>query len=289
MLQLSQGLCSTRTRAAWLLQEMQHQEVLTYAAAVAYRFGVAFLPCLVGALALLGVLHVSPPPGLVTHGPLARVVPRTVRHTIAAAWLSLAVHRHPALFSAGEAGFVVGMAGVVRQLEAAMDRIAKVPWGQKPRGWRSYVRSLILGIGLGVVVMGGLGILSLPLGLLARVLPVPLRLIGPLRLGRWGILILGVGFLSEALYVVLPHCPRTWRWVDPGAFTAVALWVAGSAAFSLYLAHVPTYQDLYGGLAAILIGGLYAYWVALAFLLGAVVSMSSDDHGSGMVKSRRIS
>jgi membrane protein len=91
-----------------------------------------------------------------------------------------------------------------------------------------------------------------------------------LLLARWpGLALLTVAALAT-IYRLAPcrEKPR-WRWVLPGAVAATALWLAGSAAFSRYVAHFPAYNAMLGALGAVMLILSWFYLASFAVLLGA--------------------
>ena len=63
-----------------------------------------------------------------------------------------------------------------------------------------------------------------------------------------------------------------WRWVSWGAAVAVVLWLAASAAFSLYVSHFSHYHETYGALAGVAILLLWLYLSSFIALLGAEIN-----------------
>ena len=59
------------------------------------------------------------------------------------------------------------------------------------------------------------------------------------------------------------------RWVTPGAIVAAVLWLLGSAAFSLYVAKVGSYDKTYGPLGAVVVFLMWLFISALTVLIGA--------------------
>ncbi|WP_309089569.1 YihY/virulence factor BrkB family protein [Phenylobacterium sp.] len=60
-----------------------------------------------------------------------------------------------------------------------------------------------------------------------------------------------------------------WRWITPGSIAAILLWVAASAAFSIYVANFANYEKTYGSLGAVIGFMMWLYFSAQVVLLGA--------------------
>lgn len=74
------------------------------------------------------------------------------------------------------------------------------------------------------------------------------------------------------LYIAVPNCKVQFRYGFIGALTAGVLFEIAKYLFTFYVTHFPTYEFLYGALAAIPIFLLWVYVCWLITLIGAVVS-----------------
>ncbi|MDW8479975.1 MAG: YihY family inner membrane protein [Xanthomonadales bacterium] len=75
-------------------------------------------------------------------------------------------------------------------------------------------------------------------------------------------------------YVVVPNTQVPLRHAALGAALATALFLGAKAAFTAYLAHWPTYQQIYGAVAVVPIFLLWIYLAWLVVLLGASLTAS---------------
>ncbi len=66
--------------------------------------------------------------------------------------------------------------------------------------------------------------------------------------------------------------PAKWRWIVPGAFAALVLWIAISIMFSLYVSHIFVYNTTYGSLSAIVVFLMWLYLSCYVMLLGAMLN-----------------
>jgi membrane protein len=93
---------------------------------------------------------------------------------------------------------------------------------------------------------------------------------GLVRLLPFALLVLGL----MALYVIMPARPARWRPALAGAVVAALLFEVLKRLFALYVAEFPSYEALYGALAAL---PLFLVWMYLAWgvvLFGAEVAAS---------------
>jgi membrane protein len=97
------------------------------------------------------------------------------------------------------------------------------------------------------------------------------------------ILILAAMLLAFAfIYAFAPdHKPFAWKYITPGAVTAVVLWLAFSFGFRVYLAYFDSYAKTYGSLGAIIILLLWLYLTALVILIGGVINSVADKIAAG--------
>jgi membrane protein len=87
---------------------------------------------------------------------------------------------------------------------------------------------------------------------------------------KWPVLLIVVMSMFALLYYVAPNVRQPkFRWVTPGGVLAVLLWVAASAGFGLYIAHLGSYDKTYGTLASVIVFLVWAWITNLALLLGA--------------------
>lgn len=100
-----------------------------------------------------------------------------------------------------------------------------------------------------------------------------------ISIGRWPalatLMVIGLGLL----YRYAPcRRPAKWRWVSAGAITASVLWLAGSAAFSFYVEHAPSYGQTFGTLGGVMLLLTWLFLSAFAVLLGAEVNAELERH-----------
>jgi membrane protein len=89
-------------------------------------------------------------------------------------------------------------------------------------------------------------------------------------IAKWPGLAICVMLAVALLYYMTPNVrqPR-FRWVSPGAFVAIVVWVAASVGFAFYVANFGTYNRTYGSLAAVIVALLWLWLTNVALLLGA--------------------
>ncbi|MEV6319046.1 YihY/virulence factor BrkB family protein [Streptomyces sp. NPDC051776] len=88
-------------------------------------------------------------------------------------------------------------------------------------------------------------------------------------IGKWPVLVLLVTLMIALLYWAAPNVRgRGFRWVTPGSFLALLIWLAASAGFAAYVANFGSYNKTYGALAGVIIFLVWLWLSNLAILLG---------------------
>ena len=88
-------------------------------------------------------------------------------------------------------------------------------------------------------------------------------------IAKWPVLFVLVALMIAILYWAAPNVRgRGFRWVSPGSFLAVLIWLAASAGFAVYVTHFGSYNKTYGTLAGVIIFLVWLWLSNLAILLG---------------------
>lgn len=93
------------------------------------------------------------------------------------------------------------------------------------------------------------------------------------KIVQWPIALLFVLTTFNLVYNFAPNIPaHARRFVTPGAFAGVGLWLAVSFGFRLYLGFFNSYSVTYGSLGAVIILMLWFYLSGVAILIGGEVN-----------------
>jgi membrane protein len=245
----------------------QHN-LLTYATAIALQLLVAMVALAFLALALLRPLGQQTlwlhtvVPVLAAHLPL--------RWLLAVSW---SVHREMSSDGVSLIVFAALLAvwevsGSVRAVMSALNRIYGVtePRGTVHRFALSFALALALTVLLVAAVLIGAGAFAVPSTAAAAVQ----RVIVPALI---------VYAVIAMLVLVAPAQRQPWRWVSVGSIGIVLIWLAVSAAFSLWIGQVVNLRTPEGMLALFLATVSYLYVSAIAFLIGAGVDQLIREGG----------
>ncbi|RZB14067.1 YihY/virulence factor BrkB family protein [Streptomyces sp. F001] len=91
-------------------------------------------------------------------------------------------------------------------------------------------------------------------------------------IAKWPVLVLLVTFMIAILYRASPNAKvKGWRWITPGSFLALVIWLIASAGFAFYVANFGSYNKTYGTMAGVIVFLIWLWISNLAILLGLEV------------------
>lgn len=253
----------------------EDDDVLTYAGSLAFHGVLALFPLLVFLFAVLSFFDLSQLMEPILS--LSRqLLPSEGMAQITAVLDDVQRGRKTELLSVGALGAIWAASGGIRSAMSALNHAYDVP---KPRTtWKRYLLSLAYTLALALLAIVAASVLLigdhaaswLSAGLGSdRAVPLAwtvLRL--PLAAGLMMV-------ATAVAYSALPNLPG-FRWITPGAVLAVALWLALSFAFRLYIENFGRYNVLYGSLGAVIVLLLYLWLSAIALLVGGEVNAVID-------------
>lgn len=256
------------------VKQLKSDNVPIIAAGVAFYWFLALLPALAAVISVYGI--VADPNDVARQldsflGALPRDAADFIRSQVeeitgsstGGLGIGVAVSVLAALWSASK-----GMQALVTALNVAYDE-------EETRRFLK-LRGLALALTLGLtaaaaVLVGGMAVLGSVAEDLGTGGDIAVTVL------RWPVLAAVLVLLLAALYRYAPDRDRPrWRWVTPGAGTAVALWVAGSVLFSVYVNNFGSYNETYGTLAAIVVLLLWLYLSAYVIVLGAELDAEAE-------------
>jgi membrane protein len=149
---------------------------------------------------------------------------------------------------------------------------------------RGFVRQRLLGL---IMVLVGIVAFALVFGLLVLGPKLSAWIGGAVGaegavrwawfVGQWPILLVGLLVAFGAVLFLGPDVehPR-WRFLTVGAGIAVALWLAASGGFTIYVSLFGSYNQTWGSLAAVIIMLTWLWLSALALLFAAEVDSETE-------------
>jgi membrane protein len=90
------------------------------------------------------------------------------------------------------------------------------------------------------------------------------------NIAKWPVLAILLGLAIALLYWASPNVRQLgFRWVTPGSFLAIIVWVLATLGFAFYVANFASYNKVYGSLAAVIVFLVWLWISNIAILLGA--------------------
>ncbi len=88
-------------------------------------------------------------------------------------------------------------------------------------------------------------------------------------IAKWPVLVVLVTIMIAILYWATPNVKgRGFKWVTPGSFLALLIWMIASAGFAFYVANFGSYNKTYGTLAGVIVFLVWLWISNIAILLG---------------------
>jgi membrane protein len=174
-------------------------------------------------------------------------------------------------------GLVIGLAAALWSASAGVGALIEginIAYGTEDK--RNFFKRK--GIALGLTLMALIVAIVMLLAVAAvpviiNNLSLPDQVKTLLQWGRWPVLALLLVIGMAAIDYIAPCRPKPqWRWITPGALTAILLWMAASVLFSVYVTNFGKYNETYGTLGAVIVLLMWLYIGAYATLLGAEIN-----------------
>jgi membrane protein len=251
--------------------EFRDDNLTDWAAALTYYGVLAMFPALIALVSGLGLVGESATQPLIDN--LTALTPSTAGDIIedaienmtssrGAAGLALAIGIAAALWSAS--GYVGGFS-------RASNAIYEVEEGRP--FWKLKPIQIVLTAVL-IVLLALCSIAVLITGPVAeevgKLLGLEDAAVTAWDIAKWPGIALVVITMFAVLYWAAPNVRQPkFRWITPGGVLAVALWLAASGLFALYVANFSSYNATYGTLAGVIIFLVWLWITNVAILLGA--------------------
>lgn len=252
------------------LKEFKKDELTDRAAALTYYSILALFPALLALISLLGIVGQSATQQVLDN--IQKLAPGAARDV-----LSSAVKQMQGNAGLGSIIAIVGLAlalwsasGYVAAFIRSANAVYDVPEG------RPVCKVLPVRVGVTAVLMV-LAVISAVIvvftGGLARQVGTALGVgdtfLTVWSIAKWPVLILLVTVMIAILYWATPNAwVRGFRWITPGSFVALLIWMIASAGFAVYVANFASYNKTYGTFAGVIIFLVWLWITNLAILFG---------------------
>ncbi len=254
------------------VKDFLDNDMMTYAAALAFRVLLALFPFVIFLLTLLGALgrteffnwllgqaQTALPAQAAS---LIEGVINEIRGQPRGGLLSFSI-----LFALWAAS--AGMRSLMNALNAAYDVAESRP------AWKRYLLSILYTIGLAILLIAVMALMVLGPNVMQW-------LAGQIGLSqvvatlwtwlRWPVMVLLVLLSFAIMFKVAPNIDQPFRFVTPGSVIAVVVWILASLGFSYYVGNFGNYGATYGSLGGIVILLLYFFISAAVLLFGAEIN-----------------
>ena len=251
--------------------EFQRDDALGLAAQLAFYLILALFPFILVLVSLMGTFS-SPAFAAQILEYLQSVTPQQVYEiieTYTSPYIS-GDRPAPGLFSLGLAIALWSASGAFAALIDALNKAYDVE-ETRPL-WKVRGIALLMTLGLSVMILIGVLLLVLGPGIGSVIagffgLSSIFELVW--NIARWPAALLFMVLAVALIYYIAPDAGQPFRWITPGGFIGVSLWVLASLGFRLYLSYFNSYDATYGSIGAFIVLLLYLYISSLTILFGA--------------------
>ncbi|MDQ4128782.1 MAG: YihY/virulence factor BrkB family protein [Actinomycetota bacterium] len=180
----------------------------------------------------------------------------------------------PGLLSVGILGTIWATSGAFSALINALNRAYDV---QETRPfWKVRGIAVLMMFGLSALVTTGVLLLVAGPSIgetVAEVFTLDDEFLFVWNIVRWPAALLFMVTTVALLYYFAPDAGQPFRWITPGGFIGVLLWVLASLAFNLYASSdFNNYNETYGSIGTVIILLLYLFISSLSILFGATLN-----------------
>ncbi|MFF7300527.1 YhjD/YihY/BrkB family envelope integrity protein [Streptomyces sp. NPDC008265] len=255
-------------RGTW--KEFTDDELVDRAAALTYYGVLALFPALLVLVSLLGIAGKSATEQVLAN--LQKLAPGSARDVVTDAVQQLQGHAGIGSFVA-VVGLIIAIwsaSGYVAAFIRTSNAVYDMPEGRPV--WK--VLPLRLALTITLMILAVLSALIVVFtGSLARqagaALGVGDTAMTVWSVAKWPVLVLLVTIMIAILYWAAPNAKgRGFKWITPGSFLALLIWMAASAGFAFYVANFGSYNKTYGTLAGVIVFLIWLWITNLAILLG---------------------
>ncbi|MFG1664622.1 YihY/virulence factor BrkB family protein [Streptomyces sp. Y7] len=252
------------------LREFKDDELTDRAAALTYYGILSLFPALLVLVSILGLTGKSATDTVLNN--LQQFTPGAARDIITGAVQQLQNNA-----GVGSIMAIVGVllavwsaSGYVAAFIRAANRVYDIPEGRPV--WK--ILPVRVGVTVVLMVMAVASALIVVFtGALARqagkTLGIGDTALTVWSIAKWPVLVALVTIMIAILYWATPNARvKGFRWITPGSFLALLIWMVASAGFAVYVANFASYNKTYGTMAGVIVFLLWLWISNLAILLG---------------------
>ncbi|SPJ24007.1 YihY/virulence factor BrkB family protein [Palleronia abyssalis] len=265
-------MADTASVAKAVYTQMNDKKLTLIAAGVAFYGLLALFPA-IGAMMAMAGLVADPAQVTETLNSLSGVMPQAAQEIIIGQAREVAGSESGGLGLVAIFGLLITLYSASKGMQALIDGMNLI---NERDDDRSFVKqtalklALTLGLLLGVLLCVAVAVI---VPAVLAWLPLPASTETLVTAARWPVLLVIAAAGIALTYRVGPAGQNTaWRWIVPGAALACLLWLAGTAAFAVYVRLFGSYQETFGALGGVVILLMWLWVSASVVLLGALVA-----------------
>jgi len=254
------------------IRDFSGDDMLTYAAAMAYQVLFALFPFIIFLLALLGFLRI---PGFFDWllNQAQTVLPDQAAGLVEQVVGQIRNQATGGLLSFGIIVTLWVASSAVRMTMHALN-VAYDVEEERP-ALKRYPLSILYTVLLAVLVIAAVGLILVggqAATWLAQQVGIGEAFVAIWNWLRWPVAVVLLVFSLALVYYLFPNTDQPFRLITPGAAIAVAVWIVASLGFSFYVKNFGSYSATYGTLAAVMVLLFYFFISAAVLLFGAEVN-----------------
>jgi membrane protein len=264
-------------KAGWMeilkrsVKQFKHDDLPDRAAALTYFGVLAIFPGMLVLVSILGMLGQSTSNSLLDN--VGQIAPGGVK-TFLTGVIDQVQGKAGAASIAAVIGILIALwsaSGYVAAFMRASNAIYEVDEGRPI--WKLAPTRVLTTLALVIMLVASLIIVvvSGPIAdQIGSALGVGSSLVLVWQIAKWPVLVIIVALMFSLLYKATPNVkqPR-FRWITPGGFLAVIVWLVVSALFAVYVSFSGSYNKTYGSLATVIVFLVWLWISNIAILLGA--------------------
>ena len=268
---------SSRAILKRALKEYKTDNLPDLAAALTYYAILAIFPALLALVSIVGLLNKSTAKSLTDN--IVSVAPGAVRSTLTSIVAQVQTSGNKALIPLiiGVAVALWSASGYVAAFMRAGNAVYDI--GEGRPAWKTLPIRFSITVFI-VIAMAAISVGIVFTGNLARkagsILGLGDTAVTVWNYAKWPVMILLFALVVAVLHWAAPNVRHGFAWVTRGSLLSVALWIAASVLFAVYVAGFSSYNKTYGTFAGIIIFLVWLWISNIALLLGLEYSAESE-------------
>jgi membrane protein len=264
-----------------LWSEIQDDNVMGYAAQLAYYLLFSLFPFFLFLTALIGYI---PVPNLLDRimELLGQVLPSNALTLVQDNVRQVVTNQRGGLLSLG---IVLALWSASAAMSAIMDALNRAYGVSEGRPfWKSKGVALLLTVGFTIFLVASMVLLIFGPqigGWVAEKVGLGALFSLTWNLLRWPVIVFLMILAMAILYYAAPDVEQQWKWITPGAVFAVIGWILASLAFSYYVNNFGSYDKTYGSIGAVIALLTWMYLTGLFILIGGEINSEIEHAAAG--------